>query len=56
MAYYPFSGNAGDSSGNKLNGIVNGATLSNDRFGKASSAYSSDGKNSTIFINNTFLI
>ena len=44
MAYYPFSGNAGDSSGNRLHGIVNGATLSNDRFGKSSSAYSFDGK------------
>lgn len=54
MAYYPFSGNAGDSSGNRLHGIVNGATLSNDRFGKANSAYSFDGKTSNIFINNDF--
>jgi chaperonin cofactor prefoldin len=54
MAYYPFSGNAGDSSGNKLHGIVNGATLSMDRFGRANNAYAFNGKNSNIFINNTF--
>jgi hypothetical protein len=54
MAYYPFSGNAGDSSGNKLHGIVNGATLSLDRFGRANHAYSFNGKNSNIFINNSF--
>jgi len=54
MAYYPFSGNAGDSSGNKLRGIVNGATLSIDRFGRANNAYAFNGKNSNIFINNSF--
>jgi archaellum component FlaC len=40
VAYYPFSGNAGDSSGNGNHGSVNGAILATDRFGKVNSAYS----------------
>ena len=40
VAYYPFCGNAEDQSGNGLNGAVNGATLTNDRFGNSNSAYS----------------
>jgi hypothetical protein len=40
VAYYPFCGNAKDQSGNGLNGTVNGATLTNDRFGNSNSAYS----------------
>lgn len=43
VAYYPFSGNANDESGNGNNGIVSGATLTSDRFGHADSAYSFDG-------------
>ena len=39
IAYYPFNGNANDESGNELNGLVNGATLTTDRFGKSNSAY-----------------
>lgn len=39
VAYYPFSGNAGDSSGNGNHGTVNGATLTTDRFGNTNSAY-----------------
>jgi len=42
-AYYPFSGNANDASGNINNGIVTGATLTADRFGNANSAYSFNG-------------
>jgi hypothetical protein len=45
VAYYPFTGNAADSSGNGFNGTVNGATLTNNRFGKANSAYYFDGTN-----------
>lgn len=48
VAYYPFTGNANDSSGNGNNGVVNGATLTTDRFGKTNSAYSFDGKSSLI--------
>jgi hypothetical protein len=40
IAYYPFNGNANDESGNLLNGNVNGAVLSTDRYGKSNSAYS----------------
>jgi len=35
----PCTGNANDVSGNNNNGIVNGATLTTDRFGNANSAY-----------------
>ena len=50
VAYYPFSGNARDSSGNGNHGTVNGATLTADRHGVASSAYSFDGVNDTISV------
>jgi flagellar biosynthesis chaperone FliJ len=43
IAYYPFTGNAADSSGNGNNGTVNGATLTTDRFGKLNCAYSFNG-------------
>ncbi len=39
VAYYPFNGNANDESGNGNNGVVNGATLTSDRFGNIGSAY-----------------
>ena len=39
VAYYPFNGNANDESGNDNHGIVNGATLSEDRNGHDNSAY-----------------
>lgn len=42
-AYYPFSGNANDVSGNNNNGTVTGATLTTDRFGNTNSAYSFNG-------------
>ena len=43
IAYYPFNGNANDESGNGINGIVNGATLAEDRFGETNNAHSFDG-------------
>ncbi len=43
VAYYPFSGNSNDESGNGNHGIVMGATLTTDRFGNANSAYNFDG-------------
>ncbi len=43
VAYYPFNGNADDESGNGNNGTVNGATLTEDRFGNSDSAYNFDG-------------
>jgi uncharacterized protein (TIGR02145 family) len=48
VAYYPFNGNANDESGNGNNGIVNGATLTTDRFGNENSAYNFDGVNDFI--------
>jgi hypothetical protein len=33
VAYYPFTGNAKDLSGNGNSALVNGATLTQDRFG-----------------------
>jgi len=43
VAYYPFTGNAGDSSGYGNDAFVHGATLTTDRFGKANSAYNFSG-------------
>ncbi|MBL8027669.1 MAG: immunoglobulin domain-containing protein, partial [Fibrobacteres bacterium] len=45
VAYYPFTGNANDVSGNGYNGTVSGATLSSDRFGNSNSAYKFNGSN-----------
>ncbi|HMG15617.1 MAG TPA: LamG domain-containing protein [Saprospiraceae bacterium] len=39
MAYYPFNGNAKDKSGNCINGLVSGAVIVSDRFGRTNSAY-----------------
>ncbi len=50
VAYYPFNGNANDASGNWNNGINYGATLTTDRFGNPSSAYSFNGSSSCISI------
>jgi hypothetical protein len=43
VGWWPFNGNANDESGNGNNGTVNGATLTTDRFGNATKAYSFDG-------------
>jgi hypothetical protein len=43
LASYDFNGNANDISGNNLHGVVNGASLTNDRFGNLNSAYYFDG-------------
>ncbi len=50
VAYYPFSGNANDASGNGNHGTVNGASLTNDRVGNSNSAYLFDGTNDFISI------
>lgn len=52
ILYYPFNGNANDESGNNYHGIVNGAVLSNDRFGRANSAFYFSGSNTWIQTNN----
>jgi hypothetical protein len=51
VAWWPFTGNAIDSSGNGINGIVNGATLTTDRFGNANKAYSFNGSSNSITVN-----
>lgn len=43
VAYYSFTGNANDSSGNGYDGTVVGATLANDKFGNSDSSYYFDG-------------
>ena len=48
VGWWPFTGNANDESGLGNNGIVNGATLTTDRFGIANSAYSFNGMSNFI--------
>jgi hypothetical protein len=48
VGWWPFNGNANDESGNGNNGVVNGATLTTDRFGNTNKAYSFDGINDYI--------
>ena len=43
VGWWPFNGNAQDSSGNGNHGTVNGATLTTDRFGNQNGAYSFNG-------------
>ena len=50
VGYWPFNGNANDESGNGNNGVINGATITNDRFGNTDSAYSFDGVSNYIYI------
>jgi hypothetical protein len=40
VGWWPFNGNANDESGNGNNGVVNGATLTSDRFGNPNTAQS----------------
>jgi hypothetical protein len=46
VGWWPFNGNANDESGNGNHGTVNGATLTQDRFGSTNNAY--DFNNSSI--------
>jgi hypothetical protein len=43
QGWWTMSGNANDQSGNSNNGVINGATLTTDRFGNSNSAYSFNG-------------
>ncbi|HTB51446.1 MAG TPA: LamG domain-containing protein [Ferruginibacter sp.] len=52
-AYYPFNGNAYDSSKNKNNPVFNNATLTADRFGNVNSAYHFNGIDNYIDIPNS---
>ena len=53
VGWWPFNGNANDESGNNNHGTVTGATLTIDRNGKANSAYSFDGIDDFIKVNNS---
>ena len=54
VGYWPFNGNANDASGNSINGTVNGATLTTDRFGGINSAYQFNGNETIIGNCNNF--
>jgi len=56
IAYYPFNGNANDESGNGFNGIVNGVSLTQDRFGNLNKAYSFNGSGQYISLPSTINI
>jgi hypothetical protein len=56
VGYWPFNGNANDASGNGNNGTVTGATLVNDRFGQANTAYNFDGVSNYIDVPSSSLI
>lgn len=55
LAYYPFTGNAGDSSGNNNHGISTLVSLSSDRFGHQNQAYSFNGNSLISIANNNNL-
>ncbi len=50
VGYWPFCGNANDESGNGNDGTVNGAMLTEDRFGNANAAYDFDGVDDFIVV------
>jgi regulator of replication initiation timing len=52
IAWYPMNGTSEDVSGNGFNGVVNGATLTKDRFGNLEAAFSFDGKDDYLEIPN----
>ena len=52
VGYWGFNGNANDESGNGNDGTVNGATLTEDRFGSENSAFFFDGVNDNILLPN----
>ena len=51
--YYNFHGDANDMSGNGMDGVVQGATISSDRFGHVNSAYLFDGVSNEIPLMNS---
>lgn len=50
VAYYPFSGNSSDESGNGHNGAINGAVLDEDRFGDQDRSYYFSGSGENIIV------
>lgn len=56
LAWWPFTGNANDSSGYGLNTVVNSVTLTTDRFGIPNKAYSFNGTSSKIIASTSPLL
>jgi len=54
IGYYPFNGNANDSTANAFHGTVYGAQLTTDRFGNPNSAYLFDGVSNYIQLSSDF--
>lgn len=52
IAWWPFTGNANDLSGNGLNGVVSSAVLTKDRFGNPNCAYDFNGRTAFIKVFN----
>jgi hypothetical protein len=52
VGWWPFNGSANNEGGINFNAFINGATLSNDRFGNPHRAYSFDGENDYINVGN----
>lgn len=50
VAYYPFSGNGNDASGNNINGSLSNVTITSDRSGTPNSAYYFNGLNAYILL------
>ena len=50
VAWYPFNGNANDESGNGSDGVINGAVLTTDRFGRSDRAFYFDGVDDYILV------
>jgi len=55
IGWWPFNGNANDESSNGNNGSVNGATLTNDRFGNANQAFGFDGNDNISIVQSSSL-
>ncbi|MFM2201185.1 MAG: hypothetical protein RL040_385 [Bacteroidota bacterium] len=53
VGWWPFNGNANDESGNGNNGTVNGAMLTEDRFGACNRAYEFDGVSNFVGVENS---
>jgi hypothetical protein len=56
IGYWPFTGNANNSGVNNLNGVINGAILTNDRNANANSAYLFSSSSNSISIQNNSLL
>jgi hypothetical protein len=54
VSWYPFNGNADNEYGTGMNGTVNGAMSSTDRFGNPNSAYNFNGTTDNITIDSAF--